>query len=121
MRFSERRHHIVVAINAPGARVAELRPLMRLPNYILLSLLLVTGCGKQEPPRSLDAFRRIGASTSLEDVRREFGPPDHDVGSGLYIYVYRLDDGSEVRVGGSDSARVLYVRHGTNILFEKKP
>jgi hypothetical protein len=93
---------------------------MRFAHYILLCLLLLAGCRKQEPTRSLAAFRRIGVTTSLEDVRREFGPPDRDDGSGIYIYVYRLADGSEVLVGGGDSGGVLYVRHGTNVLFERR-
>jgi hypothetical protein len=93
---------------------------MRFVHYILLCLLLVAACRKQQPTRSLADFRRIGVSTSLEDVRREFGPPDREEGFGLYIYVYRLGDGSEVRVGGSGSGGVLYVRHGTNVLFEQR-
>ena len=56
---------------------------------------------------------------SLADVERRFGPPDTNEGSGIYIYVYRLPDGSHVSVGASDPNKILYVNHGTNRLFER--
>ena len=92
----------------------------------LLILLFAVACSKKElattsfAPRSIEAFKEIGHSTSLRDVERRFGPPNSDIGSGLFIYVYRLPDGSDVRIGASDPNKILYVRHGTNALFERR-
>jgi hypothetical protein len=33
---------------------------------------------------------------TLDQVYALLGPPDADIGSGVYIFVYRLDDGSTV-------------------------
>ena len=95
----------------------------------LACLIATMGCAKQEkaankalpqtPPRSLEAFGEIGASMSLADVEHRFGPPDTNAGSGIYIYVYRLPDGSHVSIGASDPNKILYVNHGTNRLFER--
>jgi hypothetical protein len=87
---------------------------------------LMTGCRKESSrldesyaPRSVEAFKEIGITSSLDDVLHRFGPPDKDVGSGLYIYMYLLPDGSDVRVGASDPTNILYVQHGTNTLFKR--
>ena len=38
-----------------------------------------------------------------------FGEPDKDLGSGIHIYVYNLDDDTEVWVGITDN--LLYANH----------
>lgn len=38
-----------------------------------------------------------------------FGEPDKDLGSGIHIYVYHLDDDTEVWVGITD--KILYANH----------
>ena len=78
------------------------------------------GCHQDTPSsfRTLEEFSKLDSASSLDDVRRRFGPPDRDDGSGLYIYVYRLQDGSEVAIGASNPSRLLYVCHGTNELFK---
>ena len=38
-----------------------------------------------------------------------FGEPDKDLGSGIHIYVYNLDDNTEVWVGITD--KLLYANH----------
>ena len=52
-------------------------------------------------------------------VTSKLGNPDRDVGSGLYVYAYRLNDGSDVLIGSADGSSILYVRHGTKVLFER--
>jgi hypothetical protein len=38
-----------------------------------------------------------------------FGEPNKDIGSGIHIYVYKLDDNTEVWVGITD--KILYGNH----------
>jgi hypothetical protein len=79
------------------------------------------GASATEPPsRSVESFRFIGSSITMQQVRAKLGAPDQDVGSGLYVYVYRLNDGSDVLIGSPDGSRILYVRHGTTVLFEQR-
>jgi len=56
----------------------------------------------------------------MHEVIAKLGKPDRDVGSGLYVYAYRLNDGTDVLIGSSDGSGILYVRHGTEVLFQKK-
>ena len=79
---------------------------------VLLALLLlpvVAYAATRE--RSVKAFRAIGARTGWAAVEARFGAPDADIGSGIHIYVYRLADGSEVRIGTPDRKQILYVIH----------
>jgi hypothetical protein len=99
--------------------------------FLILIPFMLAGCA--HPPRSdapttsvsapssrtVESFRFIGAATTLQDVTARFGAPDRDVGSGIYIYAYRLTDGSDVLVGSADGSHILYVRHGQDILFQK--
>ena|SRR5674476_33524 len=92
----------------------------------LVAALLVAGCStqrsakSQDSSRTLDSFRFIGATTTIRDVTARFGSPDMDVGYGQHSYGYRLSDGSFVLVGFADPSQVLSVRHGEQILFERK-
>jgi hypothetical protein len=47
--------------------------------------------------------------TRLE-AQRQFGPPDEETGSGLRIYVYRLDDNRELWLGFPGDAAITYAR-----------
>jgi hypothetical protein len=64
------------------------------------------------PSRSIESFRFIGPTTTMQQVKAKLGEPDRDVGSGIYIYEYLLTDGTRVWIGSSDNSRILYVRHG---------
>jgi hypothetical protein len=70
--------------------------------------------------RTIDSFGFIGPGTRLPDVVAKFGEPDRDAGSGIYIYAYRLSDGTEVFIGSPDRSEILYVRHGSTTLYERR-
>jgi hypothetical protein len=102
---------------------------VRITTFIVfLFAVAMIGCAQREKTKSetartaasrtLEDFKRIGPSMGLKDVEARFGPPDMEVGSGIYIYVYRLADGSEMKIGAAHPSKILYVRHGTNSLFE---
>ncbi|MBA4058746.1 MAG: hypothetical protein C0490_28775 [Marivirga sp.] len=42
-------------------------------------------------------------------IVRTFGTPARDIGSGIHIYVYILDDSTEIRIGYTDT--ILYATH----------
>jgi hypothetical protein len=65
------------------------------------------------PEKWADLF--IDATTTMQQVFAQVGPPDGDVGSGIYIFVYRLSDGSSIFIGSADPSHVMYVDHGTNL------
>jgi hypothetical protein len=50
---------------------------------------------------------------SFPDICRLVGPPTREIGSGLYIFVYLLEDGSTVTMAFSSlegDSQVMYVR-----------
>ncbi len=65
------------------------------------------------PPtnRSIQPFLSISAGMSMKQVIALCGLPDHDIGSGIYIYVYILADQSRILIGSPDQKQILYVVH----------
>jgi hypothetical protein len=55
------------------------------------------GCAK-ETVRDIEVFRQLKNGMYFWELCRIVGKPDKDVGSGIYVYVYRMSDGSEVMV-----------------------
>lgn len=47
----------------------------------------------------------------MVDVVRKCGVPDDHQGSGIYIFIYHLNDGSIVAVGTPNLERLMYVDH----------
>ncbi len=61
--------------------------------------------------RTLDEMiPRLTNDLTPDMAERFFGPPDEVTGSGLVIYVYRLDDGRKVWLGVPGNAPALYAR-----------
>lgn len=61
--------------------------------------------------RTLEKYRQIQSGMSFEDICRLVGPPDQEIGSGLHVFVYELDDGSVVYMGFASLSEVMYVTH----------
>jgi WD40 repeat protein len=55
-------------------------------------------CRHAETARTLEPFKRIEPNMSFNDVCTLIGWPDEDIGSGLYIFVYHLEDDSQVAI-----------------------
>jgi hypothetical protein len=103
------------------------------PRLLIFISVLLVGCGQSQRSdvptpnahttiqgsRSIESFRFVGSETTMLQVTSKLGNPDRDVGSGLHIYSYRLGDGSDVLIGSADGSRILYVRHGSKVLFER--
>ena len=75
-------------------------------------------CAKalERPPytdsrRKVEAFRELRKGMSLRDVQAWVGNAEKDVGSGIHIMEYRLDDGSRVLIGFPDFNKLIYVKH----------
>jgi hypothetical protein len=51
-----------------------------------------------ETARDIELFRKIEPGTCFADICSIVGWPDRDVGSGIYIFVYDFDDGSQVTI-----------------------
>ncbi len=59
---------------------------------------------------TLEDFRNtLNESQDIDTIFFKFGEPHRDIGSGIHIYVYELNDSTEIWIGYVD--RILYVQH----------
>lgn len=63
------------------------------------------------PARDLKPFRSLTPGMSMADVVRRCGIPHEHHGSGIFIFVYHLEDTSLVAIGASALDRIDYVTH----------
>lgn len=68
-------------------------------------------------PATIENFKTsLVKEMDRNDIIDNFGIPDTDIGSGIYIYVYTLCDSSKMVIGISD--RILYANHCTEEKME---
>ena len=48
---------------------------------------------------------------SYAEVQERIGPADKDVGSGIHVMRYALDDGSWIQIGFPSFEKLIYVKH----------
>lgn len=63
--------------------------------------------------RTLDDFTFVTQDTSYADIEARLGKPDKDIGSGIHIFVYELNDGGEVWFGFADLNQMIYAKYQT--------
>jgi len=61
--------------------------------------------------RDVTCFTSFTTTTSMKDVVRKCGIPDEHQGSGIYIFIYDMNDGSIVVVGTANLNQLMYVNH----------
>jgi hypothetical protein len=64
-------------------------------------------------PRTLESFRQLKKGMAYAEVTAWVGDADKDVGSGIHIMSYTLDDGAQVLLGFPDFQKLIYVKHHT--------
>jgi hypothetical protein len=62
-------------------------------------------------PRIIDEYRKIHAGMSFAEICNLVGQPDKEIGSGIYVYQYNLNDGTHVLIGFISLEKVYYVYH----------
>lgn len=82
---------------------------------LLLFFCLSFSCEKQQPVEkskqlTWEDFRDfLRKDTKYQEMVAKFGEPDRDAGSGIHIYVWVLDDSTEIWIGYVD--KIIYARH----------
>ena len=68
-------------------------------------------CSEDDSGRNTIEYFEAHLTTDMShsELMFVFGKPDKDIGSGIHIYVYILDDSTEVRVGITN--KILYANH----------
>lgn len=82
---------------------------------LALVLLLAAACSKKknDHQQQYDSCKQFAmylkADMNYSAIVSTFGAPAGDLGSGIHIYVYPLEDGSAVWIGYTD--HIMYARH----------
>jgi hypothetical protein len=62
--------------------------------------------------RQLEPFKKLKRDSSVMDMIKLVGNPDDEAGSGIYILVYKLEDGTEVHIGAANlNESLMYIVH----------
>ena len=64
-----------------------------------------------EKAKTAECFRSLTPETSMYTVVQKCGRPDEERGSGLYVFVYHLQDGSSVLISTPYLTRIGYVTY----------
>jgi hypothetical protein len=81
----------------------------------ILSIILIgVACSRNEThlkyrPAYSDFEKNLNSNMTYDLIVARFGEPTSDIGSGIHIYIYLLNDSSEMWIGYTD--RILYARH----------
>jgi len=75
--------------------------------HITLKLSEEAGLPSRDPAVVLPLLRSFKSNPRIEDIEKILGHWDKDVGSGVYILIYRLDDGSSIATGGTADLKHL--------------
>ncbi len=89
----------------------KIRMIGLLYTVILLSILSVLACKTLDITKNdLKYFQdNLIISMNYSQIVETFGEPEKDIGSGIHIYVYILNDKTEIWIGYTD--KILYARH----------
>jgi len=86
----------------------------KLYSLILVLSLTVSACSKEQNPDKenltvSDFENNLKSDMNYDAIVSSFGEPAKDIGSGIHIYVYQLEDLTEVWIGYT--SQILYARH----------
>jgi hypothetical protein len=80
---------------------------------IIFAITLMVSCADDDVNENRDTYmyfqKRLNAEMKYNTIKAVFGEPDADIGSGIHIYVYNLEDGTRIVIGYTDF--IMYARH----------
>jgi hypothetical protein len=83
---------------------------MRIIGLTILLFTLLSSCDTDEKQLTYNDFEAsLDPEMDYTAIVRKFGEPQKDIGSGIHIYVYELNDSTQIIIGYTD--QILYARH----------
>jgi hypothetical protein len=80
---------------------------------VILFTSITVSCSKKQSGHTRDTYEyfktHLTADMNYAGLKTTFGDPSDDKGSGIHIYVYVLNDGTEIWIGFID--KILYANH----------
>lgn len=109
-----------------------MKQLFSLLSIFALMTAVTSGADNHLPSRDpsivLPLLKSISKDPGIDDIKKILGNYDKDVGSGVYMLIYRLDDGSSLSVWGGSLKKLSSItlmragRENVDIYkSEKKP
>jgi hypothetical protein len=81
-----------------------------LPILFGATIIIAACMDENETSLSYEKFEEhLSAGMTYQQMVWRFGHPTADVGSGIHIYVYLLDDATQIKIGYTD--HIVYARH----------
>ncbi len=104
--------HRLMILEAPTWKLQQ----SDLPGFARKFNLAACAKALDHPPRTdfarkVELFRELKKGMALAQVSEQVGAADKDIGSGIYVLEYRLDDGARVLIGFPGFERLIYVIH----------
>lgn len=109
--------HIFIACLMVGAAPAAFSAcpdsMSRDPTFVTLAV-----DEKTPRPTSVEDFKFIGDTTTIEELTRKVGSPD--AARGLRTFLYCLADGTIVTITSRDGSDIKYVRANSKVIYKRK-
>lgn len=81
--------------------------------------------GAPKTVRDVQCYASFTTSSTMQEVVRKCGIPDEHQGSGIYIFLFDMTDGTIVAIGTSDLKHLMYITHiqtrGSHSLLNRVP
>lgn len=83
---------------------------MKVTVLSILAIFLLISCSKDDSYElTYELFKeKLTIDMNYDDIVKTFGKPSEDIGSGIHIYVYKLNDSTEVWIGYTDLIHYAY-------------
>lgn len=81
---------------------------------IIMCLLIFSICCSKDDADYMDLtfesfVNHLTPEMRYQEIVKTFGDPARDIGSGIHIYVYELEDQTEIQIGYTDA--IIYAVH----------
>ena len=104
---------VLLALGANAAFAACPERMLRDPLFVSLAV------DENAPrPKSVEDFKFIDETTTLDDLTRKVGPPD--AAKGANVVIYCLADGTVITVASRDSNDIREVRASGKLVYKRK-
>lgn len=98
-------------VNSADVKITFASPLLTPTRYKPPMNVPVLPLATKAPRPTLASFSALPKVISFPELVRRVGEPDEDIGSGVYIFIYHLADGSKVSVYTVDGKNIGDISH----------
>lgn len=108
---------------------SSLNNMKLIPTSLSLFLMINLGLSAEQETKDklpsaksdvvMPILKKFKPHMKFQDLIKILGDDYTDIGSGIYVLAYKLDDGSSITVGTVAKKEVLYIDHFVGLNFKK--